>query len=173
MITSLTKYLKQASKDDTIIFESDVSYLVGTSVWSKKGLNKILNVTKSDIDDVVILCKNVKQVKNLIENFSENQTFLSDWPGLLNVIFKKNSKLNTLPNDMITIRIPNHSTTLRLLDEKGPMISLPLKLGKQRPITKYTKTLVFESRVDFLIKGSDCELKEPSFFNTITEEKIQ
>lgn len=160
MIIEVKDLLKFELKNEIIVFETDTVYGIGCLIESEIGIKKIYKIKKrEDKKPLAILCANNEQVKKLVIDF-ENNSYLADkfWPGALTLIFNKTDVVSdsiTSGFNTVGVRIPNDEIALKILEKYGPMAVTSLNISSEPAVLKFKDTLVFENRVDYIVKGKD------------------
>jgi len=177
MIINVDKLLKNNLIDEVIIFQTDTVYGIGCLISSQKGVNKIYEIKNREAKKpLAILCANISQVKELVNEFEIAEKYANKyWPGALTMIFNKSE----LVGDFITashtvgIRIPNDEIALKILNEFGPMAVTSLNISALPPILKYEDALVFENKVDFIVKGTDLSGVSSTVYDVINNKILR
>lgn len=150
----------------TVIFPTETVYGLGADALNSAAVEKIFiakgrpsdNPLIIHIADFSLLDKLVIEVpdkaKVLIEKF---------WPGPLTIIMKKSSLVPDIVTggmETVAVRMPEHKTALKLLNEAGIPVAAPSanRSGLPSPtIFSHVKDDM-DGRVDGIIMGGDCRV---------------
>lgn len=135
-----------------IIFPTDTVYGIGCEIFDKKNIERIYEIKKRPLDKpLACLCANIEQIKEIAlvdEKISLLiKTFL---PGPLTLILKSKEHVKSkIGYETIGVRIPNCPTALKLLEEKGAMLTTSVNDSGDDPMNEYEDILVkYKNLVD-------------------------
>jgi len=119
--------------------------------------NKPLSVAVKDLDQAEKLVYINNYARKLAEIFL---------PGPLTLILKKKAILPkelTAGSESLGIRIPDHPIALKLIELSGPITATSANISEQPPpITAEEAKKQLGDRVDFVLDGGECKIKQPS-----------
>ncbi len=176
MIISQQEAFEVNLNGKVIIFPTDTVYGIGCLLQDVSSIHRIYEIKNRDYSKpMVILCANLRQVKELIRRDQTiPDSLLKFWPGKLTIIFFKNESVYdiiTANNSTVGIRIPGNRFALDLLSKHGPMVVTSLNISSEPPILKFKDTLAFANQVDMIVEGEDLS-GIPSTVYDLTTHKV-
>ena len=103
-----------------IVYPTDTVYGLGCDPFNTESVKRLINVKGEREKPLPILAATLKDVKR-IAIISKRATKLAEkfWPGALTLVLRKKKKvlsnLITPNSETVGVRIPNHATTLKLI----------------------------------------------------------
>lgn len=107
-----------------IVYPTDTVYGIGCDPFNKQAIKKIFSIKKRQNKPLPVLCQSIDHARKLVD-FDEllNKIAIKFWPGPLTIVapIKNHAlpKLLTIDSDLLGIRVPNNSITLKLLSACG------------------------------------------------------
>jgi len=133
---ALERSLSLINQERAIVFPTDTVYGLGTSVFSKSGINRLYEIKgRSQDKAIAILIGDLDQLQGIIRSLSSSAEKLASkfWPGALTLVVNKNpslpENLSHLPT--IGVRMPRHEFALSLLRLCGPLATTSANLSGQ------------------------------------------
>ncbi len=129
-------------------------------------------------DPLILHIGNRNMLNQLVSNVPQNAKKLMDafWPGPLTFVLPKSTNVPdivTAGQDSVAVRMPNHPTTLNLLNQ----IDFPLAAPSANPFGYVSPTSanhVFDqlgNRIDYILDGGNCSVGlESTIISFIDEE---
>jgi L-threonylcarbamoyladenylate synthase len=153
---------------EAVAFPTDTVYGLGVDPFNISAIIKLFEAKGRDYNKAIaILIGNIDQVEMIAETFSDNARKLvkSFWPGGLTVIVPKCKAIPDLlsANQSIGLRMPDHPTALRLLNEFGPLATSSANItGKVNPLNAQDVISQLDGRIPLILDGGNCPGGVPS-----------
>lgn len=164
MNTEIQKAIKLLDNDDLVVIPTETVYGLAANAYSEKAIEKIfktknrpannpLIVHIGRIEDLSKVCKNIpKRALQLATHF---------WPGPLTILFEKADHLSpkiTAGKTTVAVRIPNHPTTLTLLNHlKYPLVAPSANRSNHiSPTSPEHVTSSLGTETPFILDGGFC-----------------
>lgn len=152
-----------------VIFPTETVYGMGTSVFSRTGIQRIYKLKgRQGRKPLALLVHTLAAAQPLVDTIPVEAEKLAKqfWPGPLTLVFKA-SPLGLLVTGglpTIGVRIPDHPTALALLKKAGiPLATTSVNRSGQKPaISGKTAATLFGRHVDWVIDGGVCRVKAAS-----------
>lgn len=150
------------NKGGIVIFPTDTAFGIGCRIDKESSIEKLFELRKRPKDKAVpVLISSIKMAKEYIQGIpGEVQKLMENyWPGALTIVLE--SKVHKVPSlvrgggSTIGIRMPNHETTLKLIDGAGVPILGPSAnfAGEKTPYKFEDLDNELISKVDYVLKG--------------------
>jgi L-threonylcarbamoyladenylate synthase len=178
MIVEVNELLQIELKDEVIVFQTDTVYGIGCLLNSENGVNRIYEIkNREEKKPLAVLCADLDHVRTLVEGFEVGELYASKyWPGALTLVFKKKDNVPdfvTKGFDTVGVRIPNDEIALAILKKFGPMAVTSLNISSEPAILKYQDALLFEDRVDYVVKGTDLSSLSSTVFDCVNNKVLR
>jgi L-threonylcarbamoyladenylate synthase len=113
---------------------------------------------------LIVHIKSIAQLDELAKEIPDKARLLADkfWPGSLTMVFKKQDSvpdLITAGKDSVAVRIPNHPTTLALLEALDFPLAAPSAnpFGSISPTNAFHVADYFADKLQMVLDGGACE----------------
>ena len=178
MIITKDELLKYDLCEKVIAIETDTVYGLGCLLNSKNAIKRIFDIKKRDVHKpLAVLVSNLNQVKDLIVNFDEyKEYFVKYWPGAITFICPKSKMVDydiTSNLETVGLRMPNDKKLLSIIEHFGPLVMTSLNISSEEPILKFKDALVFENKVDFLVKGNDLSNIPSTVYDLVNKKTLR
>jgi len=152
-----------------VIFPTETVYGIGTSVFSRTGIQRIYKLKgRQGRKPLALLVPSLAAASPLVETIPPEAARLAEcfWPGPLTLVFKASALGRLVTGGLATIgvRIPDHPIALAILRKVGiPLATTSVNRSGQKPATSGAEAAkFFGSQVDWLIDGGHCRVKTAS-----------
>lgn len=123
-----------------IIFPTDTVYGIGTQIKDLEGIQRIYEIKHRPKEKpLACLCANLEQIESIAYVSDEARALIKEFlPGGLTLILKtKEDIANVIGYPTIGVRIPNHPTAIKILEENGPMLTTSVNESGAVPLNEY------------------------------------
>ena len=151
-------------KGDIAAIPTETVYGLAANAFNIEAVLKIYELKKRPhFNPLIVHCKSIDQIKQFTIEIPPNAMFLAEkfWPGPLTLILKKNKLIPdivTAGKDTVGVRIPNHPSTLALLD----LLDFPLAAPSANPFSTISPTSAlhvwnyFQENLKLILDGGPC-----------------
>jgi len=151
-------------KGGIVAIPTETVYGLAANAFNGEAVLNIFELKKRPhFNPLIVHCKSIEQVKLCVSEIPPNALLLAEkfWPGPLTLILKKTPKipdLVTAGKNTVAVRVPNHPTTLALLD----LIDFPLAAPSANPFGSISPTTAkhvfdyFNDTLEFVLDGGPC-----------------
>lgn len=123
-----------------IIFPTDTVYGIGTQIKDLEGIERIYQIKHRPKDKpLACLCANLEQIESIAYVTDDARALIKEFlPGGLTLILKTKEEIqNVIGYPTIGVRIPNHETAIKILEENGPMLTTSVNESGCVPLNEY------------------------------------
>lgn len=151
-----------------IVYPTDSCYALGCHIGDKTAMERIRRIRQVDNKhDFTLVCRDLSEIATYAKVDNSSYRLLKSLtPGAFTFILPATRevprRLQNPKRKTIGVRVPNHKTTLALLEELGqPLMSSTLILpGEENPMTDpYDMREALEHQVDLVIDGGHCGIE--------------
>lgn len=151
-----------------IVYPTDSCYALGCHIGDKTAMERIRRIRQVDNKhDFTLVCRDLSEIATYAKVDNSSYRLLKSLtPGAFTFILPATRevprRLQNPKRKTIGVRVPNHKTTLALLEELGqPLMSSTLILpGEENPMTDpYNMREALEHQVDLVIDGGHCGIE--------------
>lgn len=166
-------------KGGLVAFPTETVYGLGGNALDPKASCKIYKAKGRPSDNPLIAhVANIEQVKTLVREITPTAKALMDkfWPGPMTLILNK-SKLVPLETtgglNTVAIRMPNHKTALRLIEESGLPIAAPSAnlSGKPSPTKAIHVANDLSGRIEMILDDGETDIGIESTIIDLTSDR--
>lgn len=166
--------------EDVVAIPTETVYGLAGRIDSDKAINQIFKIKdRPFFDPLIVHVSSVEMAIPLVKEFNSIAKTLSNafWPGPLALILEKSNLISdtiTSGLDRVAIRMPNHRTTLDLIEELGSPLAAPSanKFKKTSPTSKEHVFDEFGEEV-FILDGGESNIGIESTVVGIFDNKIE
>lgn len=151
------------------IFPTETVYGLGTSAFSPAGIRAIYRLKgRTWTKPLALLIASLEEARPLVESIPPEAFRLARifWPGPLTMVLPASAlgRLVTGGKTTIGLRVPRHPVALAILKGLGlPLAATSVNRAGSEPATSgRSAARIFVSKVDWLIDGGICAVKEAS-----------
>ena len=178
MNKNLEKAITIIKRGGIIIFPTDTAFGIGCRVDDEQAVERLFEIRKRRKDKAVpILASSIQMVLEYFKDIDPDVRKIMDkyWPGALTLIL--DSRVEKVPNlvrgggETIGIRIPDHDSVLKIIEEVGGPILGPSAnfSGEKTPFVLSDLDPSLVRIVDFVLPGR-CKIKKPSTVIDVTKK---
>lgn len=162
---NISKAIKILENNDVVAIPTETVYGLAGNIYSEAAINKIFKVkNRPFFNPLIVHIHSIKQLDELTDYIPPKAKLLAKafWPGALTLVLKKNFKvphLITAGKDTVAIRMPNHPTTLNLLEQ----LNFPLAAPSANPFGCISPTKAihveeyFGNSLQMVLDGGNCK----------------
>lgn len=162
----IKKAAKLLADGEVVAIPTETVYGLAADATNKKAVEKIFKAKGRPQDNPLIVhVSNLEQLKKLVVKIDDTEKKLIDkfWPGPLTIIFKSNKTVADNVSaglDSIGIRMPNNSTTLKIIEKSGKPLAAPSANISGRPSPTDAKTVVddLNGKIAAVVDDGECEV---------------
>ncbi|MFV7236050.1 L-threonylcarbamoyladenylate synthase [Flavobacterium sp. ZB4R12] len=168
-MTIVSKDISKAARiliqEDLVAIPTETVYGLAGNIYSEKAIKAIFEMKQRPFfNPLIVHIKSVEQLDELAKDIPEKARLLAEkfWPGPLTMVLKKQESipdLVTAGKDSVAIRIPNHATTLALLETLDFPLAAPSAnpFGAISPTTALHVAEYFSEKLQLVLDGGDCQ----------------
>lgn len=161
----IEKAVKLIQKGEIVAFPTDTVYGLGADARNKDAVEKIFIAKKRPTDRALsILLSDPSEIKKYAKDIPKEAYLLMGkfWPGSLTIVLKSNNELTDAVHpgiDTVGMRMPNHSLTLKLIEECGFPLATPSAnlSGRPSPTTAEHVLTDLNGRIAAIIDGGESD----------------
>ncbi len=165
IINNLDHAKRVLESNKNLIIPTETVYGLAGNIYSEEAISNIYELKKRPRNNPLIVHISSSEAMNLVAKDIPDVAYkLAEkfWPGALTLVLNKKdtvSDIITAGKSSVAVRVPNHKTTLELLD----LLDFPLAAPSANPFGTISPTSAahayryFEDTVDIL-DGGKCEL---------------
>lgn len=162
---NIDKAVEILNNNDLVAIPTETVYGLAGNIYSEEAVSKIFEIkNRPFFNPLIVHIHSIKQLDELTNYIPPKAQLLADafWPGALTLVLKKNSKVPniiTAGKDTVAIRMPNHPTTLALLEQ----LNFPLAAPSANPFGCISPTKAihveeyFGNSLQMVLEGGDCK----------------
>ena len=162
---NIDKAVEILNNNDLVAIPTETVYGLAGNIYSEEAISKIFEIkNRPFFNPLIVHIHSIKQLDELTNYIPPKAQLLADafWPGALTIVLKKNSKVPniiTAGKDTVAIRMPNHPTTLALLEQ----LNFPLAAPSANPFGCISPTKAihveeyFGNSLQMVLEGGDCK----------------
>ena len=163
--TDLLKAVELLNNEELVAIPTETVYGLAGNIFSEKAVKAIFETKERPFfNPLIVHIPNVEYLETIVEAIPEKAKFLAEafWPGPITLVLKKKSiipDLITGGKDTVAVRIPNHPTTLELLNQ----LDFPLAAPSANPFNRISPTKAehvesyFKDKIKMVLDGGACK----------------
>lgn len=161
----ISKAVALLNNEELVGIPTETVYGLAGNIYSKKAVNAIFKTkNRPHFNPLIVHIPNVEYLDTIVEYVPEKARLLATtfWPGPITLVLKKKSiipDIITAKKDTVAIRVPNHPTTLELLNQ----LNFPLAAPSANPFNRISPTTAqhvesyFKDDIKMVLDGGSCE----------------
>jgi L-threonylcarbamoyladenylate synthase len=164
MITSDLSFVKdQLERGEVVGIPTETVYGLAANIYDEQAIAKIFSTKRRpNTNPLIVHVKSMDQARTLVSHFPVKASILAErfWPGPLTLILPKSDLISaaiTAQQSTVAIRMPNHKTTLALLET----LDFPLAAPSANPYNRISPTRAAHVEAYFpqipILEGGNCE----------------
>ncbi|WP_243473157.1 L-threonylcarbamoyladenylate synthase [Winogradskyella sp. MH6] len=163
--TDLSKAVKLLNNEELVAIPTETVYGLAGNIFSEKAVKAIFETKERPFfNPLIVHIPNIDYLETIVEEVPEKAKLLAEafWPGPITLVLKKKSiipDLITGGKDTVAVRIPNHPTTLELLNQ----LNFPLAAPSANPFNRISPTKAehvenyFKDKIKMVLDGGACK----------------
>lgn len=143
MITTDLQVIKQQLEQGNVVgIPTETVYGLAANIFDEQAIATIFSTKgRPNTNPLIVHVKSMDQARTLVSHFPTKASLLAEffWPGPMTLILPKSELISssiTANQSTVAIRMPNHSTTLQLLE----MLDFPLAAPSANPYNRISPT---------------------------------
>ncbi len=163
--TDLSKAAELLNNEELVAIPTETVYGLAGNIFSEKAVKAIFETKERPFfNPLIVHIPNIDYLETIVEAIPEKAKLLAEafWPGPITLVLKKKSiipDLITGGKDTVAVRIPNHPTTLELLNQ----LEFPLAAPSANPFNRISPTKAehvesyFKDKIKMVLDGGACK----------------
>ena len=179
MITSDLSFVKdQLERGEVVGIPTETVYGLAANIYDEQAIAKIFTTKgRPNTNPLIVHVKSMDQARTLVSHFPAKASILAErfWPGPLTLILPKSDLISaaiTAQQSTVAIRMPNHKTTLALLET----LDFPLAAPSANPYNRISPTRAAHVDAYFpqipILEGGNCEAGVESTILSFDEDEV-
>ncbi|WP_179009125.1 L-threonylcarbamoyladenylate synthase [Winogradskyella forsetii] len=160
----ISKAVTLLTAEEVVAIPTETVYGLAGNIYSEKAIKAIFETKKRPFfNPLIVHIPSIDSLNTIVEDIPEKAQLLAEafWPGPVTLVLKKK---NTIPDiitagkDTVAVRIPNHPTTLELLNR----LDFPLAAPSANPFSSISPTTAqhvetyFKDQIKMVLDGGAC-----------------
>lgn len=162
--TDISKAVDLLTKEQLVAIPTETVYGLAGNIFSKKAIQAIFQTKKRPLfNPLIVHIPSVDALETVAKDIPEQAKKLARafWPGSLTLVLKKQDNIPSLitaGKDTVAVRVPNHPTTIKLLNA----LDFPLAAPSANPFGSISPTQAqhvanyFEKDIQMVLDGGPC-----------------
>ncbi len=163
--TDLSKAVELLNNEELVAIPTETVYGLAGNIFSEKAVKAIFETKERPFfNPLIVHIPSIDYLETIVEEVPEKAKLLAEafWPGPITLVLKKKSiipDLITGGKDTVAVRIPNHPTTLELLNQ----LEFPLAAPSANPFNRISPTKAehvesyFKDKIKMVLDGGACK----------------
>ncbi|MCL4131925.1 UNVERIFIED_CONTAM: hypothetical protein GTU68_059044 [Idotea baltica] len=159
------KAVELLSADKLVAIPTETVYGLAGNIYSKKAIQSIFETKKRPFfNPLIVHIASIEVLPEIVSYIPEKAKLLAEafWPGPITLVLKKKAvipDLITAGKDTVAVRIPNHATTLELLNALDFPLAAPSAnpFGSISPTTAAHVEGYFKNDIEMVLDGGPCQ----------------
>ncbi|MEO1030695.1 MAG: L-threonylcarbamoyladenylate synthase [Bacteroidota bacterium] len=161
----ISKAAALLSNEELVAIPTETVYGLAGNIYSEKAIKAIFETKQRPFfNPLIVHIPSVDYLNQIVASIPQKAAKLADafWPGPITLVLKKKSTipdLITAGKDTVAVRIPNHPTTLELLNQ----LDFPLAAPSANPFNRISPTKAehvedyFKDQIQMVLDGGPCK----------------
>ncbi|MHB0754850.1 L-threonylcarbamoyladenylate synthase [Polaribacter sp. M15] len=153
------------NNEELVAIPTETVYGLAGNIFSNKAIQRIFETKKRPFfNPLIVHISSIHRLNDIVAEVPQKAKLLAEtfWPGSLTLVLKKHPKipdLITAGKDTVAVRVPNHATTLALLDQ----LNFPLAAPSANPFNNISPTKpehverYFKNDIKMVLDGGACK----------------
>ena len=163
--SDISKAIALLSTEELVAIPTETVYGLAGNIFSEKAIKSIFQTKKRPFfNPLIVHIPSVDLLPTIVSYIPEKAERLADafWPGPLTLVLPKQSTIPdiiTAGKDTVAVRIPNHPTTLELLNQLDFPLAAPSAnpFGSISPTTAEHVNDYFKDDIKMVLDGGPCQ----------------
>ena len=162
----ISKAVALLNNEELVAIPTETVYGLAGNIYSEKTIKAIFETKQRPFfNPLIVHIPSIDHLEEIVACIPEKAKLLAEsfWPGPMTLVLKKKS---TIPNvitagkDTVAVRIPNHPTTLELLNR----LDFPLAAPSANPFNRISPTTAqhvedyFKDKIKMVLDGGACKI---------------
>tara|TARA_R110002111_G_scaffold16141_5_gene41514 strand:- start:1329 stop:2285 length:957 start_codon:yes stop_codon:yes gene_type:complete len=160
----ISKAVALLTAEDIVAIPTETVYGLAGNIYSEKAIKSIFETKKRPFfNPLIVHIPSIDQLTDIAAYIPEKAQLLAEafWPGPITLVLKKKAiipDLITGGKDTVAVRVPNHPTTLELLNQ----LDFPLAAPSANPFSSISPTTAqhvetyFKDDIKMVLDGGAC-----------------
>ncbi|SDS59138.1 L-threonylcarbamoyladenylate synthase [Winogradskyella sediminis] len=160
----ISKAVALLTAEDIVAIPTETVYGLAGNIYSEKAIKAIFETKKRPFfNPLIVHIPSIDELSNIVEHIPAKAQLLAEafWPGPITLVLKKKGiipDLITGGKDTVAVRVPNHPTTLELLNR----LDFPLAAPSANPFSSISPTTAqhvetyFKDAIKMVLDGGAC-----------------
>jgi len=161
---SIEKAAKILNSGGIVGIPTETVYGLGASIFNVNALKQIYQLKeRPSTNPLIVHIANYEQLQSVVKEFPEKAEALTRafWPGGLTLILPKNKSISSVISagkETVALRMPDHKTTLKLIQLVGP-VAAPSANPFERisPTSARQVASYFPNELPMILDGGKCK----------------
>ncbi len=161
----ISKAVALLNKEELVAIPTETVYGLAGNIYSEKAIKAIFETKQRPFfNPLIVHIPSIGYLENIVDSIPKKARLLADafWPGPITLVLKKKDTiphLITAGKDTVAVRVPNHPTTLKLLNQ----LDFPLAAPSANPFNRISPTkpehveLYFKDQINMILDGGYCK----------------
>lgn len=163
--TDISKAVELLTAEELVAIPTETVYGLAGNIYSETAIKAIFETKQRPFfNPLIVHISSVEVLPDIVNAIPEKAKLLADafWPGPLTLVLPKHTNipdLITAGKDTVAVRIPNHPTTLELLQRLDFPLAAPSAnpFGSISPTTAQHVNDYFEHNIQMVLDGGPCQ----------------
>lgn len=163
--TDILKAVALLNAEALVAIPTETVYGLAGNIYSKKAVQAIFETKQRPFfNPLIVHIPSVNNLNEIVDYIPEKAKLLAEafWPGPITLVLKKKANipdLITAGKDTVAVRVPNHPTTLDLLNR----LEFPLAAPSANPFSCISPTTAehvetyFKDKIKMVLDGGPCK----------------
>ncbi|WP_417875365.1 L-threonylcarbamoyladenylate synthase [Winogradskyella sediminis] len=160
----ISKAIQLLTAEDIVAIPTETVYGLAGNIYSEKAIKAIFETKRRPFfNPLIVHIPSIDELSNIVEHIPAKAQLLAEafWPGPITLVLKKKGiipDLITGGKDTVAVRVPNHPTTLELLNR----LDFPLAAPSANPFSSISPTTAqhvetyFKDAIKMVLDGGAC-----------------
>ena len=161
----ISKAIALLNAEDLVAIPTETVYGLAGNIYSEKAIASIFETKQRPrFNPLIVHIPNIEYLEKIVASIPEKAKLLAEafWPGPITLVLKKKATipdLITAGKATVAVRIPNHETTLALLNQ----LDFPLAAPSANPFNRISPTKpehveeYFKHQIKMVLDGGPCQ----------------
>lgn len=163
--TDISKAVQLLNNEELVAIPTETVYGLAGNIFSEKAVKAIFKTKQRPFfNPLIVHIPSADTLDGIVRYVPEKAKLLAEafWPGPLTLVLPKNNnipELITAGKDTVAVRVPNHSTTLELLNRLDFPLAAPSAnpFGSISPTTAEHVDGYFKNDIKMVLDGGACQ----------------
>ena len=160
----ISKAVALLNAEEIVAIPTETVYGLAGNIYSEKAINAIFETKKRPFfNPLIVHLSSIEKLSSIVSHIPEKAKLLAEafWPGPITLVLKKKAHIPdiiTAGKDTVAVRVPNHATTLELLNR----LEFPLAAPSANPFSNISPTTAahvesyFKDDIKMVLDGGAC-----------------